>query len=236
MGAMDAVTFLDNKYRRWYVALMERAAARVRPAGYIEQHHVTPRALGGDHRSVVALTYREHFLAHWLLTKFTTGAARNSMRYALCQMCGMTLGRKNAGVSITSRQYALGRIAYAAARKERVVSDETRRRMSQALKGRTFTPEAREKLRAARLGKPLSETAKVKLSELNRGKSQSVEARRKNSIAHLGKRKSAETRERISAAKRGANHPLYGKPVSAETIAKRRATLAAKKQRAEAAA
>lgn len=38
---------------------------------YYEIHHITPRSMGGDDgpHNLVALTYREHFIAHWLLFK-----------------------------------------------------------------------------------------------------------------------------------------------------------------------
>ena len=38
---------------------------------YCEIHHILPRCLGGtdDKDNLVKLTYREHYIAHWLLTK-----------------------------------------------------------------------------------------------------------------------------------------------------------------------
>lgn len=85
-SAPDAccLTFLSNKYRRWYDALMERARHRHLAAGY-ERHHVVPRSLGGGNEksNVVHLTHREHFLAHWLLTKFTEGRDRHLMMHAI---------------------------------------------------------------------------------------------------------------------------------------------------------
>lgn len=72
-----------NKYKRWYYALMRKAVARGRPSGYSEKHHIVPKALGGgnDAANIVRLTFREHFVAHWLLTKFTKGIARQKMLY-----------------------------------------------------------------------------------------------------------------------------------------------------------
>jgi hypothetical protein len=84
----------NNKYRRWYDALMQRAVGRVLD-GYGERHHVVPRALGGGNTAsnIVALTYREHFLAHWLLPKFTAGVDRRKMLHALFRMSGQFGGR-----------------------------------------------------------------------------------------------------------------------------------------------
>ena len=72
-----------NRYRRWYDALMAKARARNSLNGYSERHHIKPKSLGGsDVRSnIVRLTYREHYLAHWMLTKLKRGG-RCPTRYA----------------------------------------------------------------------------------------------------------------------------------------------------------
>lgn len=63
--------------------------------GYFETHHIIPRSLGGDDSSsnLVDLTYREHFLAHWLLTKMFEGLNKRKMVYALYAM-GMPSGAR----------------------------------------------------------------------------------------------------------------------------------------------
>jgi hypothetical protein len=94
------------KYRRWYDSLIERARRR-NLDGYCERHHVTPRALGGHNGEIVRLTYREHFLAHWLLTKFTTGYERRKMLYALQRMAHCKGGQSY----VASWQYAVAKRA-----------------------------------------------------------------------------------------------------------------------------
>jgi hypothetical protein len=72
-------------YQRVYDQIIERARKR-ELVGYYETHHVIPRALGGsdDPGNLVDLTYREHFLVHWLLTKIIVkGRGRMAMCYAL---------------------------------------------------------------------------------------------------------------------------------------------------------
>jgi hypothetical protein len=56
--------------------------------------------LGGtdDQTNLVRLTYREHFLVHWILTKITSGGAKRKMQRALF---AMTL--KVSGERITTR-------------------------------------------------------------------------------------------------------------------------------------
>lgn len=57
-------------YERIYTKLIELRKAN--PAqGYIERHHILPRSMGGvdDSSNMVALTAREHWIAHLLLHK-----------------------------------------------------------------------------------------------------------------------------------------------------------------------
>lgn len=58
-----------------YQRLVAKATARVCPEGYVERHHILPKALGGsdDSSNLVALTAREHFVAHVLLAKIYGG-------------------------------------------------------------------------------------------------------------------------------------------------------------------
>ena len=65
----------------------------------------------------------------------------------------------------------------------RTFSDETRKKISDALKGRTKTPEHREKLRQANLGKVMSDESKAKISEAIKGRVYSEEVRVNMSIA-----------------------------------------------------
>jgi hypothetical protein len=81
------------KYQRWYDQIIERATRRRHAGLYVERHHVVPRALGGsdDPINLVDLTYREHFLVHWLLTRIYAGRDKYVMVFALHCM-SMTLG------------------------------------------------------------------------------------------------------------------------------------------------
>ena len=58
-----------------YRQLIDKARSRARPLGYVEKHHVVPRALGGgdDEDNLVYLTAREHYIAHMLLAKIYGG-------------------------------------------------------------------------------------------------------------------------------------------------------------------
>lgn len=74
-------------YRRIYYAIIENR--RKDPYdGYTEKHHIIPKSSGGDNSSnnIVALSAREHFLCHYLLTRFepcpATFHALHNMRRA----------------------------------------------------------------------------------------------------------------------------------------------------------
>jgi hypothetical protein len=62
---------IENKYSRWYYALIKKAQSRTAVEGYTEKHHIIPHCLGGAKRkhNLVVLTAREHFVAHCLLTR-----------------------------------------------------------------------------------------------------------------------------------------------------------------------
>ena len=69
------MVFISNKYTKWYNSIIINAQARPVIFEYNEKHHIIPKSLGGtnDHNNLVALTAREHFVCHWLLTKMVNG-------------------------------------------------------------------------------------------------------------------------------------------------------------------
>lgn len=119
--------WVENKYKRWYFSIVNRARERA-IKGYTEGHHVIPKSMGGlnDKSNIVKLTFREHFLVHWLLMKCTEGKAKGKMRYAFLMM------RKGRKEMISSWQYAqLRKVA-----RERRHSKETKRKISDSSKGK----------------------------------------------------------------------------------------------------
>lgn len=70
-----------------------------REGGY-EIHHILPKSMGGsdDENNLVKLTYREHYIAHKLLYRFTEKEDKVSMAYALKLMSSQKS-------RITSREY-----------------------------------------------------------------------------------------------------------------------------------
>lgn len=210
---------LSNKYSRWYDELIAKARSREPLTGYVEKHHVIPRCMGGDNSksNLVKLTCREHFLAHWLLTKFTTGQIRHKLLHAVA-----TMGRSCAGRVVTSWQYERARRAMAEARSGRRASDTTRAKLSAAATRRKFSDATRAKMARRmlgnnfRLGIPHTKEIKAKISEAGRGRQATDETRAKMSASrvgkglgnkhNLGRKHSAETRAKMSAWQIGRKH------------------------------
>lgn len=65
--------FSGDNFEEEYGKIINNAKERIKPAGYFERHHIKPKSLGGDNskQNLVNLTPEEHYLAHYLLWKFT---------------------------------------------------------------------------------------------------------------------------------------------------------------------
>lgn len=76
--------FIPNKYSKWYFDLMSKAQNQI-ITGYSERHHIIPKSLGGNNSdfNLILLTARQHFVAHQLLAKMTSGIAKQKMYKAL---------------------------------------------------------------------------------------------------------------------------------------------------------
>lgn len=57
-------------YQKLYTDIVKNAKQKTYDE-YSEKHHITPKCLGGSNKkeNLVKLSYREHFLCHWLLCK-----------------------------------------------------------------------------------------------------------------------------------------------------------------------
>ena len=99
--------FTECRYLTWYQAITARAQKRrLEPHTYTERHHIIPRSLGGSNEpaNLARLTAREHFIAHWLLTKFTEGQDKKKMVLALFAMTRSSKNQQR--VAVGARQYA----------------------------------------------------------------------------------------------------------------------------------
>ena len=57
-------------YKNIYQSIISGAKTNIK-LDYYENHHIVPKCMGGSNKkdNIVSLTYREHFICHWLLCK-----------------------------------------------------------------------------------------------------------------------------------------------------------------------
>jgi hypothetical protein len=83
--------FKSGFYKNIYESIIYKAQNRMKKEGiYYENHHIIPSSLGGTNNkeNIVALTAREHFICHYLLTKITINPEHKSkMIWAFFMMC-----------------------------------------------------------------------------------------------------------------------------------------------------
>jgi len=82
-------------------------------------------------------------------------------------------------------------------------TEETKRKMSKALKGRVISEQQKRKVSEVHKGKIVSKETRCKMSEAHKGKKFSEEHKRKMSEVQKGKKHSEETKQKISEAGKG---------------------------------
>lgn len=157
-------------YRQHYDILILRARDR-NINGYAEKHHILPKCLGGTNskENIVKLTAREHFVAHLLLVKIYPDNIK--IKFALRAM-----------TKLQSKSHMNNRL-FSKLREEKNLhvglkrSDETKRKISESLKGRKHSEEAKKNMSEAHKGqvcwakgKTFTEEHKKRLSEAHKGK------------------------------------------------------------------
>jgi hypothetical protein len=155
-----------NRYNKFIGALKAQTID-----GYYELHHIIPKSSGGsnDKSNLVALTARQHYIAHWMLWK----AYGENMTRAFFMMS--SVGRYE---RVSSKTYDKARKDY---------SEQVKIQMANKPNIPKFTPEHREKLRQAKLGTKRSEETKEKIRQSRLGKKMSKEFCKKVSEAKKGK-------------------------------------------------
>ena len=224
-------------YQRLYddLIIKTRSESRVKVKGgiYYEAHHIIPKCLGGEgkysqwrtHPNIILLTAKEHFMAHYYLTKIHPQSSQLSFAFwGMCNQANKYQGRSYDEVVGFSELYEEAKIRASAA-------------MSLTNSGRKQSPEHVAKRSAGRKGKPSSgrgkkrgplspealakrEATRIANGTTGRGRKRgphSAEARSKMSAARKGKPQSPEHKAKRAAAQVGRRH-------SPESIAKALAT------------
>ena len=200
----NSISFLQNKYLRWYRSII-LAAQKKQSTGYVEKHHIVPRSLGGtdSEYNIVSLSAREHFVCHMLLTRITSGHHQVLMRFALGKFIQTAPGQER---SFTSWEYNKIREAISQARTGRKHSDDARKKMSDKRKGR---------------------------APWNKGIKQgphSEESNKNRSATLAGRKRSPEFCLKVSEGKKGHKSGMTGKKHSDDTIQKIKESALARKK------
>lgn len=117
-------------YKSIYEKLINRAKSR-NLTEYTEKHHIVPSCIGGtdDESNLVKLTPEEHYLAHLLLVKIHPN--ENKLVYAANMMTvGTQYAKRN------NKTFGWIRRKLWSIEKNKTVSEETRRKMSESVKNK----------------------------------------------------------------------------------------------------
>lgn len=154
--------------------------------GYVERHHIVPKALGGDNtaENLCRLTAREHLIAHLCLIRCTTGVERRKMVYAAWFLTNKI------------PRYRRGR-SYAA------LKESHANNVGANWRGRKHSEKSKALMRAAQLGRTRSVEAKAKMSAAKKGRKLTADQLANRSGPkhwNFGKHHSEATKRKMRAA------------------------------------
>lgn len=218
---MDGI-LVDNKYSRWYFAIIDKARSENRkrgPGRYYERHHVLPQclypALSKAKDNTVLLTAREHFVCHWLLTKMVNKENhRQRLLGALGAMMRRATAKHEREIIRSGWRYEICRKAFSvrsslimsAVHKGKTISPEHKAALSKHFKGRKLhTEEFKDRMRGLKKGVLRSEETKAKV------RFGVIEYVKRHGPANTGSRWSEESRERLKTKFKQFGHPSTGR-------------------------
>lgn len=187
--------FIDNKYTKWYFSIIENRKSKPLISGvYGEKHHIIPKSIGGSNESInlVKLLPREHFLAHWLLTKMCINKDHNiKMNHALRRLMDSS---KSTEIREWSKwQYEIAKKKKSLAMKAQAIEGKSPNQ------GKKHSKEAKERMRLAKLGVK-RDPEKCKYLKTRK---HSEETKAKMSASSIGRIVSSDTRRKLSLKQKG---------------------------------
>ncbi len=173
-----------NKYFKIYNQIIDKAIYENRRKNnqsiYYENHHIVPRSirpdLEKDKNNQVLLTAREHYLCHYLLTKFTENENKSKMVYAFNIMNTNCNDKKY----FNSKLYESNKIEFSKNMKKR------HKELGHPMKGKQHTEETKEKMRGPRPSLQGKNNPMYGKPAANRGKKHSKKTIQKMRDAKVG--------------------------------------------------
>jgi hypothetical protein len=151
------------------------------------KHHIVPRHMGGtdDPSNLIQLTVEEHAEAHRKLFE-QHGRWQDKLAW------------KTLSGQITFAEAARqARIESNKRRKGAVLSEEHKRKLSEATKGMPKSEETRKNISIGLKGIVRSEEHRKNLSAANKGRKHTEQARKNMSASRIGRKHSEETKRKI---------------------------------------
>ena len=175
--------------------------------------------IDNDKDNLVSLSEGDHFLVHYYLWKCTKTGFKN--RTAL----PVRLMYKKAAKYITDEiAETIAKEWTCKGYKGQKLSEETKKKMSEAHKGKKFSEEHKKKLSEAKKdnqafkGKHHSEEARKKISKGHKGIKLCEEHKKKISESKKGKELSEEHKKNISKSKKGQHKGMHWKIVNGKRV------------------
>ena len=210
-----------NRYNRYIDSLKGQVVS-----GYSEKHHILPKAFGGsdDATNLIELTARQHFVAHWILSRAHGGKMAN----AFWLMVHATKKNSRYDGFVLSRVYEEARKMHSESQKGRVVSEETKLLVSQFHTGRKRSEETCKRISDGSKGKQFSETHRENLKLAQIGKKQSEETKNKRLVSLIDKRKENSAKAQLTLSAKSEEEKKLIRQKQAESMKGRKHTEEAK--------
>lgn len=179
--------FNNTKYTTWYLNIIKNAKSQPRKKDKNhELHHIHPKSLGGLNTkdNLVFLTYREHFLCHWLLIKmFDEVVHQRQMHNAFHSMLRYSQYNNR---TVPSWAFSRRKLHARLAKLGTKASIQTKEKISNSIKKSWENADDRKKKLSERshkqnIGKPKSKSTKEKISKSLTGVKHSPERNLKKS-------------------------------------------------------
>jgi hypothetical protein len=188
-------------YKKHYDKLIEKAKNRILE-GYVENHHIIPRAFGGLDTldNLAKLTAREHFVAHLLLYKIQTNKRK---RFQMLTACIMMKGK----ISKNSRLYESARKEFSKMHSENIRGENhpmfgvSRFGEDNPFFGKTHSEDVKKKM--SEKAKGLVMAKKISTGEIIKVTKEEFETNDDLVGSTSGYKVSPETRKKISTTSKG---------------------------------